>query len=171
MRLALRPCRPPTADPVRHGAIANAHAAGVVVRKPTTLPPPYSPAHSVAASPRPRSGAIFHALGFRETEKPPTRNPDDRVHHNRSLDRGLFHQIVNGQPKPPAPLAISQPADASRQPLKLDALASQFQSAPQARFSGKSSSTRSSVTAMSEASPESAAHRKARVLRKQPAGI
>ena len=51
--------------------------------------------------------------------------------HNRSLDRAFFHQIVNGQPKP-RPLAISQPADASRQPLKLDALASQFNPAPQA---------------------------------------
>ena len=51
--------------------------------------------------------------------------------NNGCLDRAFFHQVIDGQPKLGA-LAISEPADACRQALKLDALARQFNPASQA---------------------------------------
>src|SRR5208282_5340412 len=52
-------------------------------------------------------------------------------HHDGSLDRAFFHKIVNRQSKPRT-LAVPEPADASWQSLKLDALASQLNPAAQA---------------------------------------
>src|ERR1039458_1072325 len=78
-----------------------------------------------------RVRAIFHAFGFAERR---SHRPAIQViapNHDGSLVRPFFHKTVNPQSKPRS-LAISQPADASRQSLKLDALASQFNPAAQA---------------------------------------
>jgi hypothetical protein len=78
-----------------------------------------------------RVRAIFHALGFAKWRSHRSAVQMIASNHDGSLDRPFFHQIVNRQAEP-RPLAISQPADASRQSLKLDALAGQFNPAPQA---------------------------------------
>src|SRR5437016_14539691 len=50
--------------------------------------------------------------------------------HDRRLDLALLHEIVHRQPELRA-FAMSKPADARRQSLELDALARQFNPAPQ----------------------------------------
>src|SRR5689334_12939716 len=56
--------------------------------------------------------------------------------HDWRFDLAFLHQVVHGQPKLRT-LAITQPADARRKPLELDALARQFNPAAQDAVFGK----------------------------------
>jgi hypothetical protein len=136
--------------------VANAHAAAVVDRNPTAplavLSSAFSSGQSATAS------LPSFMLRFRDKARPPSRSRDDRGRSRWGFDLSLLHQVVHGQPELRA-LAVAQPADARRQSLELDALARQVDPAARMRFSGNSSSTRSSVTECPKGSPESATQR------------
>src|SRR4051812_44696023 len=78
--------------------------------------------------------------------------------HDWRLDLAFLYQVIHGQSELCA-LAISQPADARRQTLELNAFARQVDPAIEDAVLREQLRTRSSVTAMSAGSPESATHR------------
>jgi hypothetical protein len=130
MRLAIAfPSRRPRSPDPRAANIQCPHRRRCE-SKPTMRPAAvFSKAFSSGQSAT-ASRAVFHALGFAERRRHRTAIEVIAPNHDRRFDLPFLHQIIHRQAEL-RPLAVSQPADARRQSLKLDALARQINPAAQ----------------------------------------
>ena len=115
--------------------VADAHAAAIVNRNPRRARGGIQQGieqgpigHGVAA--------VFHALGFAERRRHRTAIQMIASDHDGRFEFSFFHPIVDGQPEL-GTFAVAQPADARRQPLKLDSFAGEIDPAPQNAILGK----------------------------------